>query len=233
MGAIYKRELKSFFNSPIGYVILGAFYLFLGFFFAYQFGYGYAEVTFTFSRMFTITMFVIPVITMRLLSEEKRQKTDQALLTAPVGLWSIVLGKYFAALTVFALGYAPTLLHTMILSSYTTVDWLLYIGNILGVLLLGAAITAVGLFISGLTESQIVAAVCTFAVSLFAMLLDTFAELITISLLKKILDWLSLYGRYNAFVTGIIDYSNLFFFVSFSALFLFLTVRVLEKRRYA
>ncbi|MBQ7288622.1 MAG: ABC-2 transporter permease [Clostridia bacterium] len=233
MQAIYKREFKSFFTSPIGYVILGIFYFFLGFFFAYQFKYGYADVTFTFSQMFSISLFIVPIITMRLMSEDKRQKTDQALLTSPVSLWGIVLGKYFAALTVFALGYLPTLLHTMILSSYTTVEWLLYFGNLLGALLLGASMIAAGLFISGLTESQIVAAVSTFALSLLIMLLDSFAELITAGFFQKLVEWFSFSGRYNAFMTGIVDIPNLLFFISFAAIFLFLSVRVLEKRRYA
>ncbi len=233
MGAIYKREMRAFFTSPIGYVILGIFYFFLGFFFTYQFQYGYADVTFTFSQMFSISLFLIPIITMRLLSEEKRQKTDQALLTAPVSLWGIVLGKFFAALTLFGIGYAPTLLNTMILSSYTSIDWSMYLGNLLGALLLGASIIAAGLFISGLTESQIVAAIATFAVSLFIMMLDSFSELINISFVQKIIEWFSFNGRYNTFMTGIIDFSNILFFVSFAAIFLFLSVRVLEKRRYA
>lgn len=233
MHAIYKREMKSFFTSPIGYVILGIFYFFLGFFFAYQYKFGYADVTFTFSQMFSISLFVIPIITMRLLSEEKRQKTDQALLTSPVSLWGIVLGKYFAALTIFAIGYAPTLIYMMILSSNASVNWMMYLGCLLGTLLLGASITAAGLFISGLTESQVVAAVGTFAVSLFIMLLDTFAELINFSFIQKSVEWFSFNGRYNTFMTGVIDYSNILFFISFASVFLFLSVRVLEKRRYA
>lgn len=233
MGAIYKREMRSFFTSPIGYVILGIFYFFLGLLFSYQFSYSYAEITYTFSGMYTIILFVIPVITMRLMSEEKRQKTDQALLTAPVSLWGIVLGKFFAASSLLAAGFAPTLFYMMILSSYATVDWLLYIGNLLGTFLLGVSIIAVGLFISCLTESQIVAAVGGFAFSLFISFIDSLVELIDLSFVQKTVEWFSFNGRYNAFMTGIIDFSNILFFVSFAAIFLFLSVRVLEKRRYA
>lgn len=233
MQAIYKREIKSFFTTPIGYVVLGINYFFLGFFFSYQFNYSYADITFTFTQMFSISLFLFPIITMRLMSEEKRQKTDQALLTSPVGLWGIVLGKYFAALTVFAIGYAPTLLYMMILSSHATVNWLMYLSCLLGTLLLGAAIIAAGLLISALTESQIVAAVGTYAISLFIMLLDSFAELINVSFFQTVVGWLSFQGRYNTFITGVIDVSNILFFLSFAAVFLFLSVRVLEKRRYA
>lgn len=233
MQAIYKREIKSFFTTPIGYVILGIYYFFLGFFFSYQFYFSYADITFTFTQMFSISLFLFPIITMRLMSEEKRQKTDQALLTSPIGLWSIVLGKYFAALTVFAIGYAPTLLYMMILSAHATVNWLMYLCCLLGTLLLGAAIIAAGLLISELTESQIVAAVGTYAISLFIMLLDSFAELISFSFFQSLVSWLSFQGRYNTFVTGVIDVSNILFFLSFAAIFLFLSVRVLEKRRYA
>lgn len=233
MGAIFKREFKSFFHSPIGYVILAIFYFFLGLFFTYQFSYGYSDVTFTFSEMFSITVFVIPIITMRLMSDEKRQKTDQAFLTAPVSLWGIIGGKFFAAVCMIALGFLPTVVFTMILSSYASVDWLVYFGNLFGVLLLGSALSAIGIFISSLTESQVVAAVGTFAVSLFIMMLDTFSDILNISFLTKFSEWLSFAGRYNAFVNGVFDYSNIVFFLSFAAVFLFLSVRVLEKRRYA
>lgn len=233
MQAIYKREMHSFFTTPIGYVILGIYYFFLGFFFAYQFNYSYADITFTFTQMFSINLFLIPIITMRLMSEEKRQKTDQALLTAPVGLWGIILGKYFAALTIYALGYAPTVIYMMILSAHASVNWLMYLCCLLGTLLLGAAILAAGLLISTLTESQIVAAVGTYAVALFILLLDSFAELINFSFMQTVVGWLSFQGRYNTFITGIIDFTNILFFSGFAAVFLFLSVRALEKRRYA
>lgn len=233
MLAIYKREIKSFFTTPIGYVVLGINYFFLGFFFAYQYNYSFADITFTFNQMFSIGLFLFPIITMRLMSEERRQKTDQALLTSPVGLWGIVLGKYLAALTVYAISYAPTLIYMMILKSHATVSWRMYLSCLLGTLLLGAAIISAGLLISALTESQIVAAVGTYAISLFIMLMDNFAELINVSFFQKISGWLSFQGRYNTFVTGVIDTSNILFFLSFAAVFLFLTVRTLEKRRYA
>ena len=233
MRAIFKREFKSYFTSPIGYVVLAVFLIFSGFYFSYMFSNGYPDVTFVFSQMFPITLFIVPILTMRLMSEDRRQKVDQALLTAPVSLSSIVLGKFFAALAVFALGFANTLLFQIIISSFISTNWLVYIGNVVGILLLGASLIAIGLLISALTESQIVAAVGTFAVSLLIITLDSISSTLKNSVLTKLANWISFSGRYQTFVSGVFDYSNLIFFVSVAAIFLFLAVRTLEKKRWA
>ncbi len=233
MGAIFKREFKNYFTSPIGYVILAVFLFFSGLFFSYIFMYGMADITFVFSQMFNIVLFVVPILTMRTMSEDRRQKVDQALLTAPVSLTGIVMGKFFAALGVFALGFAPTLVFQLIFSMYLTPDWLIYFGNVVGILLFGSAMIAAGIFISSLTESQMVAAVGSFALSLFIMMMDTFASLINLDFIQKVTDWLSISGRYNTFVAGVFDYANVLFFVGFAAIFLFLTVRILDKKRWA
>lgn len=233
MLAIFKREFKSYFISPIGYVILAVFLVFSGFYFSYMYSNGYPDITFVFSQMFPITLFIVPIITMRLMSEDRRQKVDQALLTAPVKLTSIILGKFLAALAVFALGYANTLIFQIIVCFYVNVNWLVYIGNLLGILLLGMALIAIGLFISALTESQVVAAVGTFAISMFILMLDNLAKTLNITAVTKVSDWISFSGRYNTFVSGVFDYSNFIFFISIAAVFLFLAVRSLEKKRWA
>ena len=233
MQAIFKRELKSYFVSPVGYVVLAVFLIFSGFYFSYMFSNGYPDVTFVFSQMFSITLFIVPILTMRLMSEDRRQKVDQVLLTAPVKLSSIILGKFFAAVAVLALGFANTLIFQIILSFYVSLNWLVYLGNFVGIMLLGSSLIAIGLFISALTESQMVAAVGTFAVSLFIIMLDSLSGTLNISFLTKITDWISFSSRYNTFVSGVFDYSNLIFFVSVAAIFLFLAVRTLEKKRWA
>ncbi|HCC35163.1 MAG TPA: ABC transporter [Ruminococcaceae bacterium] len=233
MSAVFKRELRSYFTSPLAYVVLAVLYLFSGMFFSTLFREGSPQISYVFSNMFVIILFVIPVLTMRLFSEEKRQKTDQALFTAPVKLGNIVLGKFFAAFLVFVMGLLIAVAGQMIITVFVAPDWTIFTANLLGVLLLGAALIAVGLFVSCLTESQVVAAVCSFAVSLFLLLLDTMAEMLNSDAVSTVTGWISFNGRYGAFMHGILDYSNAIFFLSIAALFLFLSARVLEKRRWS
>ena len=162
MGAIYKRELKSYFTSPIGYVVLAIFFVFAGLFFTIIFQQGSPDLSPLFSSMFMIVLFIIPILPMRIFSDEKRQKTDQLLYTSPVKLSGIVMGKYLAALTVFGIGVGITILYQVIIAFFITPDWMVYLGNLLGMLLLAASLIAVGMFISALTESQLVAAVGSF-----------------------------------------------------------------------
>lgn len=233
MTAIFKREFKSYFTSPIGYVCLVAFFFFEGVNFASLLASGYASISYLFESMFTITLFLIPILTMRLLSEDKRQKTDQALLTAPVSLWGIAFGKFLAALSMFLLAFAPTLVYQVIFAAMASVDWLVFLGNLLGTALLGASLIALGLFISSLTESQVVSAVGSFAVSLFIILLDSLASMLNVEFVTKLVGYVSFSGRYSNFTSGIFNISDFVFFVSFAAVFIFLTVRVLEKKRYS
>lgn len=233
MSAIFKREVKAYFSSPIGYVFLTAMTFFSGIFFIYMYSYGYADITYVFSNMFVIIMFAVPLLTMRLMSEERKQRTDQALLTAPVSLTGIAMGKFLAAFSIFALGFAPSLIYQIIFSANISLNWLLYINALLGVLLYGAALISIGLFISSLTESQVVAAVLGIVVSLLIGLMDSFASMINNSFISGIVEKISFSGRYETFSAGILDLSNVVFFVSVAAVFIFLTVRMLEKKRWA
>lgn len=233
MTAIFKREFKAFYTSPIGYVVTAVLLLFQGLYFAMMYSYGYPDVTYVFEMSFTIIFFIVPILTMRLLSEDRRQKVDQALMTAPVSLWGIVLGKFLAAVAVFMLSFSVTLVFQVIISFYVTLNWFIYIGNIVGLLLFGGSLISIGLFVSSLTESQVVAAVGTFAISFSIFMLDDIAGLINNSVVTSIVKAISFKGRYDTFVSGIFDYSNAVFFLSFIAVFLFLAVRMLEKKRYS
>lgn len=162
MGAIYRREMGAFFTSGAAYVFLAVFYLVSGiFFFNGVISQSTTDTSAMFSSMFYIVIFLIPVLTMRLLSEEKKNKTDQGLLTAPIGLWEIVLGKYFAALTLFIIAESIVFVYSLILSYLGTVVWSTLLGNYFAMLFLGAAFIAVGLFISSLTENQMASAVAS------------------------------------------------------------------------
>lgn len=234
MGAIYRREIKSFFSSSIAYVFLASFFLFSGyFFFAGTLVQATTDMSGMFGALFLIVVILIPVLTMKLLSEEKKQKTDQGLLTAPVSLWGIVLGKYFAALTLYTIGLCVTLVYAFILSYFGTVLWGMVISNFLAMFLLGSAFIAVGVFISSLTENQITSAVTSFLVLIVLYLIDQIAALINIDFIKNALMSLSFYTRYIEFTRGIFNLSSIVFYISVAFVFNFLTVRVFEKKRWS
>lgn len=234
MGAIYRREIGAFFTSSIAYVFLAVFYLITGFFFTMNnLSFGTSNMTGIYSTMFFISIFLIPLLTMRLFSEEKKQKTEQGLLTAPVSLTGIVLGKYFAALTVYATAAAIVFFYGVILSLFGTVAWASVLANFLAVFLVGAAFIAVGLFISSLTENQVAAAVGG-VVSLLAFFLEhLLASMVKTEWLQTLLMDLSFYNKYYEFTCGIFNLSSVLFFVSVAVLFNFFTVRVFEKRRWS
>lgn len=234
MGAIYRREVGAFFTSSIAYVFLSVFYgLSAYFFLAGNLAAGSTSLSDLFSDMFIFTIFLIPILTMRLFSEEKKQKTEQGLLTAPVSLSSIVLGKYFAVLTLYAIGISIVFVYGFILSLFGTVEWMTLLSNYIALLLLGAAFSAVGLFISSLTENQVVAAVGSIVCLLLLYMLNFIAPGISISWLQSLLYELSFYSRYYEFTCGIFNLSSVLFFVSTAVLFNFFTVRVFEKRRWS
>ena len=234
MSAIFRRELRTFFTNPIGYVVLAALFGLSGFFFfTYNMAGGIADLSNLYSSLFSVVLLALPFLTMRLFSEEKRQKTDQALFTAPTGLTGIVLGKFFATLVLFAIGLSITLVYAFIIAMQVSPNWMSIAGNYLGLLLLGGLIIAIGIFISSLTESQIVAAIGTLAVSLLLMCIDLLGALFTnVTWITDVTSFLSITGRFGDFTAGLIYYDNVFFFLTAQALFLFLTVRVLDSKRW-
>ena len=236
MRAIFKREFKAYFTNPIGYIFIAFMAFFHGNAFRYMYAQGSTDISYVFTNFFGFAalFFLIPILTMRTMSDDRRQKTDQVLITSPVSLYSIVLGKFFATVAVFMMGYIVTLVFQIIVAFQDVpVNWLIYIGNILGVFLIGSALIAIGIFISSLTESQLVSAVGSIAVSLVLYMMDYISESIGIGAVTKVVEWLSFVGRYETFTFGIIDYSNIVFFLGFAVIFLFLSVRVLDKRRYS
>jgi ABC-2 type transport system permease protein len=170
---------------------------------------------------------------MRLLSEEKKQKTDQCLLTSPASLSGIVLGKYFAALAIYSLSLVTFLLYAVILAAFAEISWAVVIGNIIGAFLLGSSFIAVGLFVSSLTENQVIAAIGGFVAMMLLYVIDMISSLANNSTVQKIISSLAFYSKYYEFTTGVFNLLNVIFFVSASAIFIFLTVRVLEKKRWA
>ena len=168
MIAVYKRELRSYLTSMIGYLFI-FFILFLTgiYFSAYQLGAAYPRFEYTLSALTFVFLISVPILTMRVLAEERKQKTDQLLLTAPVSIEKIVFGKYFALVTIFAIPMLIMCLYPLLMTKFGTVSLGAAYTAILGFFLLGCANLAIGVFISSLTESQVIAAVLTFVI-LFA-----------------------------------------------------------------
>lgn len=234
MGAIYRREMSSFFNSSIAYIFLAVFYAFSGYFFSYSaLKYATTDMSGVFSSIFIIILIVIPILTMRLFSEEKKQKTEQGLLTAPVSLTGIVLGKYFAALTLYTSGIAIFLLYALVLEYFGGVAWPVVLSNVFALFLLGAAFIAVACFISSLTENQVVSAIASFMALMILYLFDMFAQYVNNEFISGLLTDLSFYNKYSEFTSGIFNLSSVLFFISTAVIFNFLTVRVFEKRRWS
>ena len=174
MAAIFKREMKMYFSSMIGYVFTAFFVLVTAIYFSLQ---NILSLSPQFENVFNsvIMMFLIlaPILTMRLLSEETKQKTDQLLLTSPVSVVGVVLGKFFAAVTVFIIALVITMLFPLILSFYGSIAVAQIIGSYIGFFLLGSSFIAVGLWISSITDNQIVSAVATFAAVFLLLMVET------------------------------------------------------------
>ena len=287
MKAIYKREVSSYFNSMTGWVFVAVLTFFIGiYFFVNNLFSGYPYFSVSLNSVLVVFMVVIPVLTMRSLADERHSKTDQLLLTAPVTITAVVLGKYFAMLTVFAVPVAIACLCPLIIALNGTAFLLADYGAILAFFLLGAAEIAVGLLISSLTESQIIAAVGTFGLLLLLYLWDglvgflpstaegsligLFVVLILLcflinalsdnwkvtagvlvvgaaviaafylrdssafaNLLPDVLGKFSLLSAFDSFSTDhVFDVPGVLLYVSISALLVFLTVQVIQKRRW-
>jgi ABC-2 type transport system permease protein len=178
-------------------------------------------------------MILTPLLTMRLMSEDKRHKTDQVLLSAPVSLTAITLGKFLSAALVYTAGISVTLVFAVVFSAFVRVQWALIWGNYIALLLMGCSFISIGQCISSLTENQAIAAIGGFAAMFAVFLLDAIPSIIPHPLAQKIIEGVSFTKRYSPITMGILDLANLFFFISVCAVFLFLTTRVLEKRRWA
>lgn len=234
MGAIYRREMRAYFTSLISYFFLAAFFAIEGFLFYVLYKTGSTSVyAIPLSYPLYLTVFLVPMLTMRSISEDKRQKVDQVLLTAPVSVGDVVLGKFFACLSIFALAYAPTLIFQLIVSYLSSVNWLLYLYSLLGTMLLGAAIIAIGIFISSLTESTALSAVLSIVVNLIIMFASSIAEMVGVDWLSNAAKQIALVDRYANFGNSICSIADMVYFLSVTVLFLFLCIRSVEKRRWA
>ena len=233
MKAIYKREMRAFFNAPVGYVCVAVLIALYGFMYLQVMAMGSTSVIGSvYSTMFTFGMMIIPIITMRSMSDDQKNKTDQALVTAPVGVGSIVLGKFLACVTVFGFASTLGLLPAVALSFFSSPPWGEIVGYYLGTILYGGAMVSIGVFISSLTISQIIAAIGTFVVAVALMYIDNLASVSSNAVFHAIVGWISFNSRYTTFTQGMFSISSAVFFLSVMAVFVFLTARRLESRRW-
>jgi ABC-2 type transport system permease protein len=286
MIAILKRELKAYFLTPIGYLYMGFFLLITGIFFTFSnLLTGDSRFSGFLGSILLIYLFAIPLLTMRLFSEEKRQKTDQLLLTSPITIAEIVCGKFLAALSIYILTLLVTLLYVLVIGIFGDLQGWETMGSYIGFIFLGASYIAVGVFVSASTENQLTAALVSFFSLLVIWILDPLSQvipsdmrtgLISAAVLalvlvlflyintrnwpivlgaliaaalaiggfylfkrtvfygfaQKFLGWFSLNRRYESFSMGLLKFDSLLYYASFTGLFLFLTVRLIEKRRW-
>jgi len=187
MIGIYKKELKTYFSTPTGYVFMGFFLLIAGFFFAISNLFSMsADYNGMLGNLTFIFLIVVPILTMRLLSEEMRQKTDILLLTSPLNVNEIVIGKYLAALTVFLITLLITCLYPIMMSFFGEIAVWEIIGGYIGFFLLGSTFIAIGLFISSLTDNQVIAAVVTFSVLLLLWVIDSLQSIVPTTTLSGV-----------------------------------------------
>ncbi len=256
MRAIYRKELRSYFINPIGYIYLGVFLVSAAVLFYFTV---LGNATYSTASYFTLLVgaltILIPLLTMRLFAEEKKLRTEQLLLTAPVTLTGMVLGKYFAALTVFGAGVLASVINFIplyvIASAERADEAELFqstlgpvtgeiFGGLIALLLVGAALIAVGTFISSLTENQLSAAVISIAVIGAMTLIGLLTGItdadgqpwIRFAWIRAVLNWISVLGRFGSFTNGIFDFAAIFYYLSLAFVFLFLTIRIYEKRRW-
>ncbi len=233
MTAIYKREMRSYFTTPIGYIFLSVFLIFSGAVFCYTTLYSYSsDISTYFTVMLVLMMLLLPLLTMKLFSEEKKQKTEQLLLTSPVSLLSMVMAKFLAAYTMFASAMLVSSLSFLILYQYARIQTATLLGNILAILLVGAAFIAVGVFVSSITDSQLAAAVGTIAILAFFLAISLVNSFINVYFIRFIFSSISIFSRFKNFTQGVFDVSALFYYVSVCAVFLLLTMGVYDKRRW-
>ncbi len=223
MFAVFKKEIKSYLLSPIGYIFIGLFLImFSTFFFLTIFQSQVLNFEYLFYNGATILTFITPVLTMRMFSEERKNGTEQLVMTSPRSITSVVLGKFFAAAVMILITEVFTLMYYFILKYFGEPSLKVAISTLFGFFLLSLAYISFGMFASSLTENQIIACVLTIGAFIVMWFLPGFNEN---------LEMFSLIQMFDKFPTGIISIPEIITFVSFAVLFILLTIVVLQRRK--
>ncbi|MBE3132084.1 MAG: ABC transporter permease subunit [Acidobacteria bacterium] len=248
--AIVQKELRSYFASPIAYVILGMFALLFGWFYvailnifvqqSMQMGsmgmggpvnVNQQMIRYVFQNSLVVNLFVVPLITMRTYAEEKRSGTIELLMTSPLTDFQIIMGKFIGALAIYASMLAVTLVHMAVLFVYGNPEWKPIATAYLGMLLMGGCFLAVGLLFSSLTKNQIVAAMITFSVLLLLWVIDWIGSLGGPTV-QQVVSYLSITGHFDDFAKGVIDTTHVVYYLSFITFGLFLTAKAVDSERW-
>jgi len=287
MFVIYKKELNSYFNGMMGYVFIAFALAVIGVYMtAVNFSQAYPNFEYVLDSTRFLFILLMPILTMRTLSEERRQRTDQLLYSSPISTWSVVIGKFMASLTVFAIPLLISCAYPILLRQFGAVNLKTAYAGIVGFLLMGGAAIAMGVFLSALSESQMVSAVASFAVLLLCYLMPSLSSMVSASALTSVIGFsiffviaawmlysstknkilaggtaacgiaalaaiyflkpsllegtflsamnaLSVFQRYDSFIYGMLDLRSIVYFITIIALFIFFTVQIIEKRRWA
>ena len=247
MFAIFKKELRSYFINAIGYVFVGVFLAVAALLCCYTtLGSQSYDTSNYFMMMIFSFIILIPLLTMKLFSEEKKLRTEQLLLTAPVSITGMILGKYFAAFTLFLSCVLVSCINFFPLYSYANAEaagksyaeehvgpvTAEIVSCLIGLRLIGAAFIAIGLFVSSLTENQLAAAVITVAIIFVMLILDVLNQYIDVYAIRFVISWVCIMSRFGYFTSGVLDFASILYYISITAVFLLLTVRVYDKRRW-
>lgn len=235
MSAIYRREIRAYFTGMTAYVFIAFLLLFAGIYtMAYNLTGAYPNFEYVLQSMSIIFLIAIPILTMRVIAEERRQKTDQLLYALPIGMTRVVLGKYLAMITVVAIPCVIMGFYPLILRSFGNVPLGTAYGALLAFFLLSCTLSAVGMLISSLTDNQAVAAGLCFVVMLLLYFMNSLASFLSDSdsLLCTVMESLSVFERFYTFVNGVFDLTAVLYFGSIIGVCLFITVQMMEKRRW-
>ena len=234
MLAIFKKEMKGYFTGVIGYVFLVIYLAVAGIIFCYTTLFSMsADVSSYYTAMLLFSAVMLPILTMKTFSEERKAKTEQLLLTAPVSIPAMVIGKLLAAYVIYAAAVVFTSLYFLLLIPYATLKLALLLGNVVALLLVGLVFISVGIFVSSLTENQLSAAVGSIAILLAFLGVGIVATLLPTNFwLRFVFDSLSIFTRFSTFTAGYFDLASLVYYLSVGCVFVYLTIRVFDRRRY-
>lgn len=234
MGAIYRKEMQSYFYTPAAYVFIGVFLMLSSIFFGVgNLAARSSNLLNLLSNLSYVWMLLSPLLTMRLLAGERRQRTDQLLYSSPCSLSGIVLGKFFAACTVLLCAVGLTWIYALIVAIYGTLYLPETLVGYLGFLLQGCAFLALDLFVSCFARSQMTAVVLGVGANLLVWFSDVVAQAVTVDTVSNVLSFISLYQRFAPFAQGQLRAANVLYDLAFVGIMLFLSVRVLDARRWS
>ena len=234
MIAIFKREMRGYFTGVVGYVFLVLFLAIAGVMFSYTTLFSMsADSTSFYTAMLLFSAIALPILTMKSFSEERKMKTEQLILTAPVSIHAMVIGKFLAAFAMYAAALVFSSLYFLILIPYAPIKAAVLIGNVLALLLVGMTFIAIGLFVSSLTENQLSAAVGTIAIIFGFLGIGLLASLFPANYwFRFVLEALSVLHRFQNLTAGFFELSSFVYYISVSCVFMYFTIRVYDRRRY-